>query len=68
MIARRIGTAIGILLALAAVSAVLSYIISKFKAVGGWSWMLLAETAGAVFLIALLRWLWNRRKHVESIA
>jgi hypothetical protein len=65
---RRIGTGIGILLGLAVVSALLSYILSKFKFFGGWSWLLLGQTTACVCIIGLLRWLWNRRHHVESIA
>jgi hypothetical protein len=65
---RRIGTGIGILIGLAVVSFLLSWIVCRFSYFGGWSWMLLGETAAGVCLVALLRWLWNRRKHVESIA
>jgi hypothetical protein len=64
----RIGRGIGILLGLAVVSALLSYILSKFSYFSGWSWLLLGQTAACVCIIGLLRWLWNRRHHVESIA
>jgi hypothetical protein len=69
MTAHRIGSVIGVLLGLTIVSTLLSLILSRFSFSGGaWSWLLLGQTAGGVCVAALLRWLWNRRHHVESIA
>lgn len=69
MTAHRIGSVIGLLFGLTVVSALLSLILSRFAFSGGqWTLLLLGQTAAGVCVLALLRWLWNRRHHVDAIA